>query len=329
MNWNDVKFKLSYHVDRNGNKHPFCTLLNCYEQICYFELRKVTNFSPWVFFCNDINLCITNENNIFLGATNIYDRYVEEKEWVIKNNHFGQISKIMKEHGEVMYCTAFNFIPDYCWYEEGREQLHLGHGAYILDEDGKNYYIVDAPEVFLGIEKIRMEQNPSIVIIPKDHFSEAFKQYCKIKKIGIKSEISLQKEYAFLEQNLRKIVEHFEGNEEDTIMGKAALIYLLEKCRNREDSIFKEFFCFHLIVSRRLILKRCLQNFLKYMDHYEQIIVVLDKCIENWCKIKDYSFDYLYYGQPAGIKAESVLESLVLYEDKLMKYINQILSVKT
>lgn len=149
MNWNDSKFKLSYHVDRNGNRQPFCTLLNCYEQICYFELRKVSDFNPWVFFCNDINLRITNENRILLESTDIKGQYLEEKEWVIENDHFAKTSKILKEYGGVMCHTAFNFIPDYCWYEEGREQLHLGHGMYLLDEDEENYYIADAPDVFL------------------------------------------------------------------------------------------------------------------------------------------------------------------------------------
>lgn len=328
MNWDNAKFKLSYHVDKNGNKQPFCTLLSCYEQICYFELRKLTNFNPWVFFCDDINLCITNENTVFLESTEIKDQFVEEKEWVIENNHFAEISKILKKHGEVMYRTAFNFIPDYCWCEEGREQLHLGHGAYLLDEDEENYYIADAPEVFLDIENIRMKQNPSIVIIPKEHFAEAFKQYCKIRKIKIKSDISLQKERFFLEENLRKIVEHYEGNGEGTVMGRTALLYLIDKCRQKEDSIFKDFFCFHLIVSRRLILQRCLQNFLKETEYYKEIIIYLDKCIEKWRMIKDFSFDYLYYGQPVGVKGRPVLESIVEYEDRLIHGIKQVLDTK-
>lgn len=327
MNWDDAKFKLSYHVDRNGDKQSFCTLLSCYEQICYFELRKVSNFNPWVFFCDDINLCITNENNISLESTYIKEQFVEEKEWIIENNHFAEISKILKEHGEVMCCTAFNFIPDYCWCEEGREQLHLGHGAYLLDEDEKNYYIADAPEVFLGIEKIKMK-NPSIVMIPKEHFAEAFKQYCEIWKIIIKSDISLQKERFFLEQNLRKIIEHYKESGEGTVMGKAALFYLIEKCRQKEDVIFKDFFCFHLIVSRRLILQRCLQIFLRETECYKEIILYLSKCIEKWRMIKDFSFDYLYYGQPVGMKGEPVLESIVEYEDKLIQSIKRALDTK-
>lgn len=34
-----TKFELDYHVDHNGEVIPFCSMLGCFEQICYFELR--------------------------------------------------------------------------------------------------------------------------------------------------------------------------------------------------------------------------------------------------------------------------------------------------
>lgn len=110
------------------------------------------------------------------------------------------------------------------------------------------------------------------------------------------------------------MIEHYEGDGEGKVTGRVALLNLIKKCSQKEDYIFRKFFCFHLIVSRKLILKRCLQNYLKETKHYKEIITYLDKCIEKWCIIKDLSFDYLYYGHPIGMKGKPVLESIVEYE---------------
>lgn len=323
MNWSDKKFSLNYHVDSNGNLIPLCSLLNCYDQNCYFELRKVTKFRPWIFFCDDINPYIKECGEIGIHYTGIKYQYISERTWSIENNYFDKISDIIKDNGEVMLGTAFNFVPEYCWSEEGRDHLHIGHYSYLLDEDKEYYYVADTPSVFLNIENIRTQQNPSVLYLVKSHFTDAFRQYCKVKKIWIKESLFLQNEYSYFIRNIKEMIKYYEMSEEEVIVGRAVLTYLIEKCKQKEDDIFKSLFSFHLIISRRIILKRCIQSMEKEIGDCKKILLYLNKSIEYWTIIKKFSFECLYNNQAVGMEAIPAIEALLDYEDKLMQSIEE------
>lgn len=326
MNWNEEKFFKDYHVNQSGNLIPLCSLLGCFDQICYFELRKTTKFNPWIFFCDDINPYIEENGNIGIRSTGIKYLYTETQDYLIEGNYFTRISEIIGESGEVILCTAFNYVPEYCWCEEGRDSLHIDHYSYLLAEDAENYFIADSPMVFLNIEKIRAPQNPSIVIIPKEHFAEAFDQYCLIKKIRIKESISQQEEYFFLIKNLKEMIQYYKSDEVGTIIGRMALLYLLEKCEQNDDAIFKNLFKFHLIISRRLILKRCLLICSKKLGDCRNVFTLLDRTINSWTTIKQLSLECLYYGKDVSERAKPVVEDLLEQEDRLMQSITQLVN---
>ena len=65
-------------------------------------------------------------------------------------------------------------------------------------------------------------------------------------------------------------------NEEGIVVGRAALTHLLERCQQKEDNIFKSLFSFHLIISRRLILRRCIQSMGKEIGNCKKILLYLD-----------------------------------------------------
>ena len=314
---------MNYHVDSNGNLIPLCSLLNCYDQNCYFELRKVTKFKPWIFFCDDINPCIKECGEIGIHYTGIKYQYIEERTWIIENNYFDKISDILKKYGEVMLGTAFNYVPEYCWSEEGRDHLHVGHYTYLLDEDKEHYYIADTPSVFLDIENIKTKQNPSVLCLSKGHFTDAFRQYCKVKKIWIKESLFLQDEYVYFIRNIKEIIKNYKMNEEGIVVGRAALTHLLERCQQKEDNIFKSLFSFHIIISLRLILRICIQSMGQEQVNSKKILLYLDKSIECWELVKKFSFDYLYNNQAVGIGAIPVIEVLLEYEDKLIQSLEE------
>lgn len=324
MNWNEEKFCKNYHVNKSGNLIPLCSLLSCFEQICYFELRKATKFNPWFFFCDDINPCIKENGEIGVWSTGIKYLYIDTRDYLIKGNCFARISEIISQNGEVILCTAFNYVPEYCWCEEGRDSSHTSHYSYLLAEDAENYFIADSPMVFLNVEKIQAPQNPSIVIIPKGHFVEAFEQYCLIKKVRIKGSISQQEEYFFLIRNLREMIKYYKTGEEGTIAGRMALLYLLEKCEQNTDSMFKNLFGFHLIISRRLILKRCLLICSKKLGDCRDVLTLLDRTINSWTTIKQLSLECLYYEQHVSERAKPVVKVLLEREDRLMQSITQL-----
>lgn len=44
-----------------------------------------------------------------------------------------------------MLRTAFNYVPDYAWWNEGKEFLHTEHVTYVVEADQEFYYIADSP----------------------------------------------------------------------------------------------------------------------------------------------------------------------------------------
>ena len=126
----------------------------------------------------------------------------------------------------------------------------------------------------------------------------------------------LQDEYVYFIRNIKEIIKNYKMNEEGIVVGRAALTHLLERCQQKEDNIFKSLFSFHLIISRRLILRRCIQSMGKEIGNCKKILLYLDKSIECWELVKKFSFDYLYNNQAVGIGAIPVIEVLLEYEDK-------------
>lgn len=78
------KLELDYHVNRMGESDSFCDLLTCYDQICYFEFRKVSDFNRWVYFCDGINLKIDDSDQVSVMRTMVNREYQRLERYVVK-----------------------------------------------------------------------------------------------------------------------------------------------------------------------------------------------------------------------------------------------------
>lgn len=322
MNGQD-KYQANYHVYRNGKFDPFCYLLNCYDQVCYFQFRKVSNFSRWIYFCDDINLEI-KVDNIFVSRSLVNKEYQKVGKWTIKENHFEKIHELLKEKDTLMLRTAFNYVPNYVWWKEGQDHIHSSHLTYVIGEDNDVYYVVDSPWVFLDVKTIRMENNPSIVKILKGNFNKAFQECCEVFTIELENlPTKKSEEFPFLKRILEKIVQNYFSQNDTSIMGRKAIQYLAEKCSLREEKIFDASFMYHLLVARRLLLKRGIEICSGYINNYDTLMNYLDRSIEYWTQLKKLSDDHLYKGADVFLLTDQNLTSLVANEEKLIECLDK------
>lgn len=319
------KFQVNYHVNQKGLFEPFCSLLDCYDQICYFEFRKVSDFNRWIYFCDDINLQIDRYGNVSVMKTMVNRRYQRIEEYILTENYFEKIDELLKDRGEIALCTAFNFVSDFVWSEKGKDYLHTQHLTYIISEDQNDYYIVDSPWNLKNYETIRLRDNYSIVKIPKEHFKEAFGQYCRVLVIRFEDLPSKKyEEYAFLKSVLDVMISNYYSESQDAFQGRQAVMHMLQKCDLCDEKIFEASFIFHIMVSRRLLLERGLRRCSSNIRNYKDIAEFLNKSIAHWKKIKALSDDHLYGGKQVCDAAKYVIPSLIEDEDILMKGLSSI-----
>lgn len=319
---NTDKFKVNYHVNAKGLFEPFCSLLDCYDQICYFEFRKVSDLSRWIYFCDDISLEIDKCGNISVMRTMVNTKYQKKEEYVITDNHFQKIGEFIKNKGAIALCTAFNYVNDFVWSGKGKDYLHTQHLTYIISEDQDCYYVVDSPWNLKNYENIRLETNYSIVKIKKEQFREAFEYYCKVLIIRFENLPSTKnEEEIFLNDVLNSIVAIYFSKSKKLIQGRQAILNMHHKCDLGDEKIFESSFIFHIMVSRRLLLRRGLNQCCSSIRNYKEIVHFLDESIAYWKQIKDLSDDCLYRGKKVCDLAKCILPSLLVNEDKLMRYL--------
>lgn len=319
----ESKYKVEYHVDKKGNRTLFCSLLSCFEQICYFEYRRVSDFNPWIFFCDDINVLYRDEMNV--NSTGIKYRYMDVQEIDIKENYFCEISKLIAENGAIALRTKFNCVREYSWW--GDESVS-GHIAYIIGEDTENYYVVDNPNNLTNLEKIRMEANPSIVLIPKTHFQEAFENKCTAVRIIFHGVPTSTKDYLpYIREVVKKIVKAYymrlRGN--GWYIGREALQHMLQDCEKHYERMFDLFHNYELAVSRRLIFKRCLNICADGIADRMEIMKYLNQSIERWVEIKRLSDEWFFRGKEVSCIAKTKIEAVIEIEDKLMQQLEKVI----
>ncbi len=321
----EEKYQLDYHVNHYEKMVPICNLLDCFEQICYFEFRKISDFNPWVYFCDDINLQIANDD-LYIMKTDVKNQYQDFKEWTVKCDYHKNIAELLHTEGSLILQTAFNYVPDYAWWEDGKEGLHIQHLTYLLGEDLEGYYIADSPYVFLNIENIKQKFNPSIVKVPKEHFDEAFNHYCKVSIVRYHDIPTTQEEqFWYFYKILAGIVKDYYFEHPDFKVGRNALLYMAKQCALRKENLFIPFFIYHLAVSKRILLKRCLGIYKRCIRNYHEIMIYLDKSIEYMKRIKDLSFEHLYYNKMVSSSVEKELDTLIQNEDILIETIQSYL----
>lgn len=313
-----------FHVTADGKIVPFCTMLNCFDQPCYFEFRKVSEFDPWLFFCDDINLEIY-ENSIAPYSTGIKNKYQNINKYIIKENHFGEISNLLEENKSLILSTAFNYVIDYDWWGENagdEKYLHVNHNSYIIGEDKENYYIVDSPSIFRTLKKIRCE-NKAIVKIPKDNFSVAFQKYCEVTCISYHDLPKMGKdEYQYLEDTLCRIYKNYNSQ---FCIGRNALLEMNKLIQNKDGKILENIYGYYMMVCRRVVLKRCLNKYWNEILNKSDMLYCLDDSILRWNQIR-ILVSKLKEGKSSDYnELEKKSREIIIAEDRVFKQIKEVL----
>lgn len=318
--------KQAYHTTYTGKTIPFCILLNCFEQPCYFEFRKRSLMDRWIFFCDDINLEI-NQYRITPYSTGVKDKYQKIDIYVIENEYYDRISELLKHNGALILVTAFNYVMNYWWWGENtknNEYLHDGHCTYIIGEDNEAYYIADSPNVFVNVEQIQCK-NKAIVRIEKRNFLVAFQKYCEVKCVSyheLPSSYSEEKEYFICV--LKKICDNYYS---DICVGRSALIEMKKMLQTQSKRIFDNIFGFHLMMARRIILRRCINLLCKDIEGQREALYNLDGSIMKWGMIKTLLENGLKDRNNSYRKIQNEFEEIIYIEDLLHQSLSGLASI--
>lgn len=256
------------------------------------------------------------------------EQYLNIQTVPITDEHFKEITKLLNKHEEIALTTAFNYVDDYVWFEEeGKEQLHTRHCLYLLGENDDSYFIAESPCVLLDAGKLQMESNNSIFRIAKKHFAEAFQKYCVINVLNFKNIPSNKKaelEYFMAICREIAICYEIEDSIEKAVIGRKALLLLKKEIEEKNKNIISDYYLFHIIISRRVIFKRCFELFRTYINGSSGINGLLKLSIEHWKKMKDLTYEYHYCYKMDFDAAIQEMYKLIEIEDALAKEISNI-----
>lgn len=327
----DNKYKLHYHVNQDGSAEVLCELLDCFEQPCYFQYKKVSDGNPWIFFCGNINLifCLRNEMTLGTIVSKTREQYSKIQTVSISSNCYAEITKLLKKYGEIILTTAFNYVNDYVWYkDEGKLGMHTQHCTYLLGENEKDYFIVDNPYVLLNSEKISLRNNNSIFVIPKSNFQEAFEKCCIVTTLKYHNlPNTKESELAYFINICKEIVKDYEGENsvESVIFGRQALSFLKNELEKGNEKLIDDFYVFHMVMARRIIFKRCINILKVHIFNSNQINKYLRYSIELWKMMKELAFKHHYYNESVHISAANKVGEIIKVEDALIDTIANIL----
>ncbi len=324
------KYKAHYHMNEDGSAEVLCELLDCFEQPCYFQYKKVSDRNPWIFFCGNINLTFCVRDKITLGTVICKTRgqYGNIHTISFTNEYYKNISNLLNVYGEVILTTAFNYVNDYVWFkDEGKNGIHTQHCTYLLGENDKDYYIADNPYVLLEPAKIELESNNSVFVIPKSHFQEAFEKCCIVTTLKYQNlPKTKESELAYFMAICKEIgTDYIEKDSvKGVFLGRQALLLLKSELENGNEHMMDDFFVYHIVIARRIVFKRCINLFKEYIFESSHVSSLLKQSIEQWKIIKELAFEYHYHNKKVCLSAAKKMKEIIEIEDAL---INEIINI--
>ena len=246
------------------------------------------------------------------------------KEIDIKNNWFREISRLVAANGAVAIRTSFNCVREYSWW--GDERVG-GHIAYIIGEDVLNYHVVDNPYNLTNLDEIRMKSNPSIVLIPKSHFQKAFENKCRVVLVTFHDvPVSEGNYFSYIKGIIEKMTKIYYKKLYGCgfYVGKDALLHMLQDCEKRYEKMFDSFYNYERAVSRRLILKRCLNICASNVKNRMEIMKYLNQSIKCWSTLKTMSDEWFFYRKEVTCRAEPEIRKVIEIEEKLMEQLESV-----
>ena len=251
---------------------------------------------------------------IYPDSTFIKNNYIEAEYHNITADHFHTISIYVQQKKSFLLKTAFDCIPDFIWYKKNNSHTiipYTHHYTYLIGEHDNYYLLVDRPEYLIDINQNRCKNNKGILQIPKKHFSNALNKYCQIKSLHFNNLPECKEdEINFLYENYQK-----------QNSGKKALDYFKNAMNIQEYTVLSNFDGYHMLLSRRVILKKCIYNFKNEIKNSTKLLNYLDMSIIYFRQIKDLSKNYIYHKRIPSLDANRLIEILIDNEEKIMECI--------
>lgn len=186
---------------------------------------------------------------------------------------------------------------------------------------------MDSPNVFAHPERLVWKSNKSIFSIAKVHFEEAFKKVCKVTLIIYKDiPDTEQAELAYFKDICKEIVFDYQSQMPacDGVTGRAALLALRNELSAKNEGIMKDYFVFHMLISKRVIFQRCLHIFRKYICDTAEINRLVNLSSEHFKKMKDLAFESCYHNKKVCSLAEEKVGEIIKVEDILINEISNL-----
>ncbi len=225
------------------------------------------------------------------------------------------INKILLENKIAVVKPYFNLLEPYCWYNGDIEKKYIQHNLGIVGQDEDDYFFIDSPSVFRKGKIRPYDQKRNIYRMNKEYFLRICREFCEIRDISV-----IEKNLKYinkLSQIIKIIINnyHTETEKETRYIGRKALILLMEMLQKKEEeqcSFFIHHFEAHMVYSKHLILRWCMEE---DKEHYFESIKVLDILISNLRKF-------------VVLIAESGDKTLFYYRQKIIELINEWLNLE-
>lgn len=261
--------------------------------------------------------------DVYPCDTRLREQYCLLEEHMVEGDFFTEITKYLNRYGEIALVTAFDSVKDYVWHgEEGEKGPHIDHCTYLLGEDRENYYIADSPGVIKDSGHLERDGNKSVYGIPKGHFSEAFGRYCMVMTISYKNLPDTEEaEYSYFQGVCGEICSDYrrQVDADGNAIGKTALEMLAQEILDGNELAMKEVFAYHMIISKRIILQRCLSIVQRFSGDTERLESLLDESVMHWGRLKDLACECLFSNRKVCMAARDVIGEIVGVEDVLME----------
>lgn len=294
-----------FQFDQYGNLNSFCMRLDYEEQLCYYELQKVSKLDPWLFYCDDINMLISG-GTLYPCSAFLRDKFIDEIYYDIYQDFYEKTSFFIKKWGSFILSTDFAEIPEFTGNSKDFYLPNKKH-TYLIGENEDYYFIVDRIEYVETYKDITISNDKSVLQIPKMHFKKAFGKFYRVSTYAFKNlPDSNEDKLIFLWSVLSKITEnYFKDN-----MGRCALNQFYQSIQNKNYNILNNYFGIHMLLSRRVILKKCLYNYRDCIQNSEKLINLLDQAILYWRKMKDISKDYVNHKRIPSEDAYNIIQEM-------------------
>lgn len=318
-----ININKRYHLDQFNDVDELCVSLDCWEQQLYFNLKEY-NINCKLFFCNDINIRFFKESN-FVERNYIYPNNTIfcVREWEYSKDTSEIIKQELDNDKILSICTSFNLLEPYIWYNNNLTNPHINHFMTLVGYDEKNYYFSESPLLINKNWKNKWEENKCIYEIRKDKLLQVCSLYSKICAIDVFEE----KAHCLrdLHETIQNIISNYNNCNVNIYLGKKALQEFQTVLTKGESVEFlKDHFPCHLIASRHLILKWCLEEDCIYMkcSLIGSVLDCLDKAIQLWSKLCKLILLNTYNPQDKFIdKVIEYLQKIMEIEDQFILYL--------